>query len=158
MNSRLQPGQTVVRTEPMKPNRNIEAYVTGCKAMENRDYVSAARAFDRAIQDDPESPVYYSAAAVTACLLGALNDNTTNALRSRVMLRMADIHSKRRQLIDAEMAYLKAIEIRKQAFGEEHERVIEILPELAALYHEMGRTAEAEILLHRVRTKSLEAA
>lgn len=198
----------------MKPSRNTEAYVTGCKAMENKDYVSAALAFDRAIQDDPESPVYYSAAAVTACLLGqhrraeylykhaitaaksvygrhsalvgnvtlglvdlyrnqgrygeadtqcrillgALNDNTTDALRSRVMLRMADIHRKSRQLIEAEMAYLQAIEIRKQTFGEEHERVIEILPDLAALYHEMGRTAEAEILLHRVQTKSLEAA
>lgn len=198
----------------MKPSKITEAYVTGCKAMENRDYVGAALAFDRAIQDDPESPVYYSAAAVAACLLGkhrqaenlyksaiaaaktvygrhstlvgnvtlglvdlyrnqgrygeadtqcrillgALNDGTTNTVRSRVMLRMADIHRKRRQLIEAEMAYLQAIEMRKQTFGEEHERVIEILPDLAALYHDMGRDEEAEILSHRVQVKSLEAA
>ena len=198
----------------MKRNSNSEAYVTGCKAMETRDYTRAALAFDRAILDDPESPVYSNAAAVTACLLGQyrraenlykqaiaaakvafghgsalvgnvtfglidlyqnqgrydeaeiecrnlldlLQGNATCALRSRVLLRLATIHRLRRQLPDAESAYLQAIELRKQAFGPEHERVIEIFPDLAALYHDMGRDDEAETLSRRVQTKSLDAA
>lgn len=198
----------------MKRNSKSEAYVTGCKAMETRDYTRAALAFDRAILDDPESPVYYNAAAVTACLLeqyrlaedlykqaiaaakatfghgsalvgnvtfglidlyenqgrydeaqtkcrnllGLLQDSTTRALRSRVLLRLAAILRQHLQLPDAESAYLQAIELRKQAFGPEHERVIEIFPDLATLYHDMERDDEAERLSRRVLTKSLEAA
>ncbi len=198
----------------MNTNSSSNAYVAGCKAMETRDYTRAALAFDRAILDSPDSPVYYNAAAVTACLLGQyrraenlykhaiaaakttfghdsalvgnvtfglvdlyqnqgrydeaeiqcrelldqLQDSATNALRSRVMLRLAGMHRQRRQLPDAEIAYLQAIEMRKQAFGAEHERVIEILPDLAALYHDMGREDDAEMLSHRVQMKSLEAA
>jgi len=198
----------------MKRNSNSEAYVTGCKAMETRDYTRAALAFDRAILDDPESPVYCNAAAVTACLLrqyrraenlykqaiaaakvafghgsalvgnvtfglidlyqnqgrydeaeiecrnllGLLQDNTTCALRSRILLRLATIHRQRRQLPDAESAYLQAIELRKQAFGAGHGRVIEIFPDLAALYHDMGRDDDAETLSRWVQTKSLEEA
>jgi len=198
----------------MKRNSNSEAYVTGCKAMETRDYTRAALAFDRAILDDPESPVYCNAAAVTACLLGQyrraenfykqaiaaakvafghgsalvgnvtfglidlyqnqgrydeaeiecrnlldlLQDSTTGTLRSRVLLRLAAIHRQRRQLPDAETAYLQAIELRVQAFGTEHARVIEIFPDLAALYHDMGRDDDAETLSRRVQMKSLEEA
>lgn len=205
--------------KPMAPSGNSEAYSAGCKAMVRHDYSCAALAFDRAIFDDPESPAYYNAAAVSACRLGQyrraeylykhaidtaestfghdsalvgnmifglielyqnqdlygeaeiqcrnlldrLDDGATSALRSRVLLRLAEIHRQRQQLADAETAYLQAIEMRKQVFGENHERVIEILPDLAALYHEMGRDEESERLsrqaqLHWSQTKSLDAA
>lgn len=103
--------------------------------------------------------------AETQCrsLLCRLQDGTAGALRSRVLLRLADIHRQRREFDDAEAAYLQAIEIRKQVFGKNHERVIEILPDLAALYHEMGRDADSERLsrqaqIHWSQTKSLQAA
>lgn len=193
---------------------NSNAYVAGCKAMESRDYTRATLAFDRAILDCPDNPVYYSAAAATACLMGqyrraenlyrhaiatagetfghdsSLVGNVTfglvdlyvnqgrydeaeilcrnlldqsqagtaNGLRARVLLRMADIHKLRKQLPEAEAAYLLAIDIRRQTFGEDHERVIELLPDLAALYSEMGRDGDAERLALEVQMKSLEAA
>lgn len=107
--------------------------------------------------------LYDEAAIQCRDLLDRLEEGTAGALRSRVLLRLAEIHRQRQELDDAEAAYLQAIEMRKQVFGKNHERVIEILPDLAALYHEMGRDADSERLsrqaqIHWSHTKSLEAA
>ena len=107
--------------------------------------------------------LYDEAAIQCRDLLDRLQEGTAGALRSRVLLRLAEIHRQRQELDDAEAAYLQAIETLKLVFGKNHERVIEILPDLAALYHEMGRDADSERLsrqaqIHWSHTKSLEAA
>ena len=116
----------------MKTNSSSQAYVTGCKAMETQDYTRAALAFDRAILDDPESSVYYNAAAVTACLLG--------------------------QHRRAENLYKHAIEAAKTTFGHDSALVGNVTFGLVDLYQNQGRDADAELLQHRVQMKSLEAA
>ncbi len=76
-------------------------------------------------------------------LLKGLPLSPVNLVRSRVLVRLAELYHAQDRLKDAERTYLAAIAERTATFGGNHPRVAEILPNLADIYRAQGRVIEA---------------
>lgn len=84
-------------------------------------------------------------------LLAAGESQSFTSVRTRVLIRLGQLHRQAGDYKKAETVYIGAIEDCKSIFGPRHPRVMEILALLADLYRSTGRGIEAsKIMQHAI--------